>query len=426
MRRIDRSAPGPGARVRDRRARRRGAQPRVRRRDGAAARRRYCSFARGARRVVPVRHRRHRLRGRRRRRGARRRERRARSAAGRCGSCASNSGGRPSCSRATRSRRATRPATPPTIPPTSRSITRDSYLDDWMRVVGELEPEYGVPFGSMVAFLHPESRHVNRFLVPPGEVVCTWEAAPSRSRGRAPCRWTRATAGAAPAASTGATSTGMRTASAGSTPWRPPCSRSSTPRPSAEAGVTLDFATFAAYFEGFMAACPPGVLGRRRAPPSGGVRGAVVAPAVLGARLRRGGRLPAVVTAARRCERRAGQRGGARRRHRQAAGARRTRVDAHRGAPEGWAARATTSCSGPCSCRGSSAISPLQRSVGTRLARGRLAAPQRVARVGRRPAHRRLRLPLRAPLRPVHHQPRRKPRTGVEVGQLLAHFDAGS
>ena len=53
-------------------------------------------------------------------------------------------------------------------------ITRDSYLDDWVSVVTELAPRYGVPFGSMVAFLHPESRQVNRFLVPPGDVVAAF------------------------------------------------------------------------------------------------------------------------------------------------------------------------------------------------------------------------------------------------------------
>ena len=37
-------------------------------------------------------------------------------------------------------------------------VTRDTYLDNWVRVVDALEPRYGVPFGSMVAFLHPESR----------------------------------------------------------------------------------------------------------------------------------------------------------------------------------------------------------------------------------------------------------------------------
>jgi UDP-MurNAc hydroxylase len=50
-------------------------------------------------------------------------------------------------------------------------VTRDDYIRDWLSVVGELEPRYGVPFGSMVAFLHPESRHVNRHVVAPQEVV---------------------------------------------------------------------------------------------------------------------------------------------------------------------------------------------------------------------------------------------------------------
>ena len=50
-------------------------------------------------------------------------------------------------------------------------ISRDTYLDDWVRVVDALEPRYGVPFGSMVAFLHPDSRGVNEHLVPPGDVV---------------------------------------------------------------------------------------------------------------------------------------------------------------------------------------------------------------------------------------------------------------
>ena len=53
-------------------------------------------------------------------------------------------------------------------------ITRDTYLDDWVEVVTQLAPRYGVPFGSMVAFLHPESRHVNRWLIPPGEVVAAF------------------------------------------------------------------------------------------------------------------------------------------------------------------------------------------------------------------------------------------------------------
>jgi hypothetical protein len=140
-------------------------------------------------------------------------------------------------------------------------ITRDSYLDDWMRVVGDLEPEYGVPFGSMVAFLHPESRQVNRFLVPPGEVVATWEARHPGSRTTAvqmdpgDC-WSRAT--------------GFER---GGTDWYTDREQrldelAATVQPridartAAEAGVTLDYPVFAAYFERFMADCPPGVLGR--------------------------------------------------------------------------------------------------------------------------------------------------------------------
>ena len=50
-------------------------------------------------------------------------------------------------------------------------IDRDTYLNDAVGAVRELEPEFVVPFGSMVAFLHPESLHVNRHLVGPSEVV---------------------------------------------------------------------------------------------------------------------------------------------------------------------------------------------------------------------------------------------------------------
>jgi UDP-MurNAc hydroxylase len=50
-------------------------------------------------------------------------------------------------------------------------IGRDTYLNDAVEAIRELEPRYAVPFGSMVAFLHPESFHVNRHLVGPDEVV---------------------------------------------------------------------------------------------------------------------------------------------------------------------------------------------------------------------------------------------------------------
>lgn len=50
-------------------------------------------------------------------------------------------------------------------------IDRDTYLNDAVEAIRALEPRFAVPFGSMVAFLHPESFHVNRHLVGPDEVV---------------------------------------------------------------------------------------------------------------------------------------------------------------------------------------------------------------------------------------------------------------
>jgi UDP-MurNAc hydroxylase len=140
-------------------------------------------------------------------------------------------------------------------------VTRDSYLDDWMRVVNELDPEFAVPFGSMVGFLHPESRHVNRFLIEPSEVVDTWHARHPDRRTTAVQmdpgdRWSRAT--------------GFEH---GDVDWYTnreeridELARVMAPKidaqTRAEAGVTLDFATFKAYFDGFMRAFPPGLIGR--------------------------------------------------------------------------------------------------------------------------------------------------------------------
>ena len=49
-------------------------------------------------------------------------------------------------------------------------VTRDTYLDDFFETMQQLRPRYAIPFGSMVAFLHPESRPVNDHLITPGEV----------------------------------------------------------------------------------------------------------------------------------------------------------------------------------------------------------------------------------------------------------------
>jgi UDP-MurNAc hydroxylase len=63
-------------------------------------------------------------------------------------------------------------------------IDRNTYLDDAIEAIRELEPEFMVPFGSMVAFLHPESFHVNRHLVGPSEVVEAVAALGDASRTR--------------------------------------------------------------------------------------------------------------------------------------------------------------------------------------------------------------------------------------------------
>ncbi len=127
--------------------------------------------------------------------------------------------------------------------------------------MNELAPRYGVPFGSMVAFLHPESRHVNRFLVAPGEVVAEFSR-------RAPDSTTEAVQ----------MDPGDRWSSAGGfehggVDWYSErdsrldeLARAVQPRidaqDAAEAGVTLDYARFADYFNGFLHTFPPGVIGR--------------------------------------------------------------------------------------------------------------------------------------------------------------------
>ncbi|MEI8002208.1 MAG: MBL fold metallo-hydrolase [Actinomycetes bacterium] len=49
-------------------------------------------------------------------------------------------------------------------------IDRNVYFDDFVGRMREIRPKYAVPFGSMVAFLHPECRDLNQYLVSPYEV----------------------------------------------------------------------------------------------------------------------------------------------------------------------------------------------------------------------------------------------------------------
>jgi UDP-MurNAc hydroxylase len=55
-------------------------------------------------------------------------------------------------------------------------LTRASYLEDFCGRVRDLRPCFGVPFGSMVAFLHPENRNLNQYLITPDEVAAAYDA----------------------------------------------------------------------------------------------------------------------------------------------------------------------------------------------------------------------------------------------------------
>ena len=54
-------------------------------------------------------------------------------------------------------------------PADAQLMTREDFLETFLDALRELRPTYAVPFASMVAFLHPESRQCNVYAVrPPG------------------------------------------------------------------------------------------------------------------------------------------------------------------------------------------------------------------------------------------------------------------
>jgi UDP-MurNAc hydroxylase len=61
-------------------------------------------------------------------------------------------------------------------------VTRQTYVDDFVGRVAEFRPKYAVPFGSMVAFLHPETRDLNQHLIPPGDIVTAFRRSPAAKR----------------------------------------------------------------------------------------------------------------------------------------------------------------------------------------------------------------------------------------------------
>jgi hypothetical protein len=50
-------------------------------------------------------------------------------------------------------------------------VTRDSTMQDFVDTARHLQPRYAVPFASYVAFLHDETRDLNRYAVTPAELV---------------------------------------------------------------------------------------------------------------------------------------------------------------------------------------------------------------------------------------------------------------
>ncbi len=49
-------------------------------------------------------------------------------------------------------------------------LSRDAYVSDFLDAARAMQPQYAVPFGSMVAFLHPDTLDLNRHLVTPLDV----------------------------------------------------------------------------------------------------------------------------------------------------------------------------------------------------------------------------------------------------------------
>ncbi len=140
-------------------------------------------------------------------------------------------------------------------------INRDTYLDDWVRVIDELGPRYGVPFGSMVAFLHPESRGVNEQLVAPGEVVDAFR----QQRPHSSTEAVQMDPGDSWSSQTGFELAGIDWYTDKEKHLEALAERVAAKiatQTELESEMTLDYGTFADYFTSFMHTFPPGVIGR--------------------------------------------------------------------------------------------------------------------------------------------------------------------
>jgi UDP-MurNAc hydroxylase len=70
-------------------------------------------------------------------------------------------------------------------PADARYMTREDFVATFVAEVREMRPKYAVPFASMVAFLHPESRQCNQYAVRPPEVVEAANASDSAADSKA-------------------------------------------------------------------------------------------------------------------------------------------------------------------------------------------------------------------------------------------------
>ena len=251
-------------------------------------------------------------------------------------------------------------------------ITRDSYLDDWIGVVSELEP--GLRRAVRQHGRVPAPRE------PPGQPLprsrrATWSPSSRSGRRGASTEAVQMDPGRPLERRRRASSAGASTGTPTARQRLDELARRVQPRidaqTAAEEGDDARLRHVRRVLRGLPARVPARHHRPLRAPAPGGVRGAVVATAVLGDRLPPPRGLPAVAAAARHREHRARERSGARRRDRQAPGPRRARLDAHRHPPP------------PRRRRRRHHVLGAARAVGARLRpAARIASSRRLAEVG--------------------------------------------
>ena len=260
-------------------------------------------------------------------------------------------------------------------------INRDTYLDDWVRVIDELGPRYGVPFGSMVAFLHPESRGVNEQLVAPGEVVDAFR----QQRPRSSTEAVQMDPGDSWSSETGFELAGIDWYTDKEKHLEALAERVAAKIADADRARIGDDARLRdvrRLLHVVHARVPARCDRPLRVAPPGGVPRPVVAAALVGPRLpaRRG--LPPLVTAARHRQHRDRRRSRARRRDRQASDARGARLDADLRAPAAGRRGRRPHLLGAPGAVGAR-VRAAHRIAAAPAVRGHVAAPVRVVGVGR-------------------------------------------